>query len=856
MSAAHSLRLDGGTSLDTDQILDRFVAYSQSRGLALYGAQEEAILELLSGKHVLLATPTGSGKSLVAYALHFMALAQGRLSVYTCPIKALVNEKFFELCEIFGPDSVGMLTGDASINADAPILCCTAEILANQALRNPELRAEAVVMDEFHYYADRERGVAWQVPLLALPHTQFLLMSATLGDTTKIEESLRKLTEREVVSVRSVVRPVPLSYEYRETPLHETIADLVARDKAPVYLVSFTQRAAAEEAQNLTSVDLLTKPEKDAMKAELVNARFDTPYGKEMKRFLSAGVGLHHAGLLPKYRLLVEKLAQRGMLKVISGTDTLGMGINIPLRTVLFTQLCKYDGEKTAILAVRDFHQIAGRAGRKGFDDHGLVVAQAPAHVIENLRLSAKKSQGKKVVMQKPPQKGFVPWDKATFDRLQEKVPEALESRFDVSHGMVLDLLANPVGGYDRLLALLSRSHGGDGQKRILKKKSAQLFRSLRHGGLILVKRRPAPRHGSTVEVDGELQRDFSMHHTLSLFLVSILQELEAARAPEGGAGGGKEAPSYALDVISLVESILENPQAVLFAQVDRKKDEAMAQMKAEGKEYAERIEALEKVEYDKPLAEFIYESFNAFTAKHPWVGAANIRPKSVARDFVERFASFPEYVRAYGLQRSEGVLMRYLTDALRTLQKSVPSASRTDDLWGLIEQLKLEIRSVDSSLLDEWEGRRAPGVAALPRAVQTADPRWESRRVAARIRSELQRLLGALARKQWDEALSYLATVEEKAELGAPAWTTDKLEAALAPVFAAHGAISFQPAARTPRHTLMQEQRPQLYEAKQRIITLDLADEECTWVIEAVADLREGPPGDAPVIVLRGIHD
>ena len=849
MSAA-SLLVDADESLDTDQILDRFVAYAQARGLSLYGAQEEAILELLSGKHVLLATPTGSGKSLVAYALHFAARAQGRVSIYTCPIKALVNEKFFELCQIFGADSVGMLTGDASINAEAPILCCTAEILANQALRNPELRADAVVMDEFHYYADRERGVAWQIPLLALPRTQFLLMSATLGDTTKIEDSLGKLTTREVVSVRSVVRPVPLSYEYRETPLHETIADLVTRNQAPIYLVSFTQRAAAEEAQNLTSVDLLSKPEKEAMKAELQQASFDTPYGKEMRRFLQAGIGLHHAGLLPKYRLLVEKLAQRGLLKVISGTDTLGMGINIPLRTVLFTQLCKFDGEKTAILSVRDFHQIAGRAGRKGFDDHGLVVAQAPAYVIENLRLGAKKQQGKKVVMQKPPQKGYVPFDRNTFERLQEKVPEALESRFDVSHGMVLDLLANPMGGYDRLLALVERSHGGDGHKRGLKKKSAQLFRSLRHAGLVVLAPRPAPRRGMVPNVAVELQREFSMHHTLSLFLIDTLVQLETMREPEGG----REAPGYALDVISLVESILENPQPVLFAQVDQKKGELIAQLKAEGKEYSERMEALEKVEYDKPLADFIYESFNAFAAKHPWLGTSNIRPKSVARDFLERFASFSEYVRHYGLQRSEGVLMRYLTDALRTLSKTVPTLSRTDELWGLIEQLKLEIRSVDSSLLDEWEGRRTPSVTA--QAVVTAvDNRWEPRRVAARIRSELQRLLGALQRKQWEEALAYLAITDEDAVLGMPAWTGEKLEAALAPLFADHGPISFQPSARTPRHTLLREIAPDLYEAQQRIITLDLLDEECSWVVDAVVDLREGPPGDAPIVRLRAIR-
>ena len=838
------------TGAGADDLLDRFVAWVGERGLSLYGAQEEAILELIGEKHVLLSTPTGSGKSLVAYALHFFALSTGKISVYTCPIKALVNEKFFELCQIFGADRVGMLTGDATINAEAPILCCTAEILANQALRNPELRADCVVMDEFHYYADRERGVAWQLPLITLPRTQFLLMSATLGDTTKIETSLKTFSGRDVAVVRSGTRPVPLEYYYAETPLHETIAWLVKDHHAPVYLVSFTQRAAAEEAQNLTSVDLLDKVEKDAMKAELADFRFDTPYGKEMRRFLAAGIGLHHAGLLPKYRLLVEKLAQRGLLKVISGTDTLGMGINIPLRTVLFTQLCKYDGEKTAILGVRDFHQIAGRAGRKGFDDRGLVVAQAPAHIVENLRLAQKKSQGKKVVMQKPPQKGYVPWDRQIFERLRDKTPEPLESRFDVTYGMVLDVLANPLGGYDRLLALIARSHGSDIHKRQLVKKSAQLFRGLRHAQLLVVTTRRAPRHGSTVAIATELQRDFSLHHTLSLFLVHILAELELVRQPEGG----RDAPSYALDVLSLVESILENPQAVLYAQVDQKKGEVIAKLKAEGMEYAERMEALEKVEHDKPLADFIYEAFDRFSAAHPWVGTTSIRPKSVTRDFLERFASFPEYVRHYSLQRSEGVLLRYLTDALRTLQKSVPIDARSDELWALIEQLRLEVRSVDSSILDEWEGRRLPSGEAL-RAVVSTEPPWDARRVRARVRGELQRLLGALARKQWDEALAALATRDEDALAGTPAWTAESLEAALAPLFAEHGSISFQPASRTPRHMLLRELEPNLYEAQQRIITPDLPDEECAWVIDTVVDVRDKTPGDEPLLHLRSIR-
>jgi superfamily II RNA helicase len=176
-------RLPDPNEATPDALLDAFVTWVSDRALELYPAQEEAVLELLAGKHVVLATPTGSGKSLVAAAHLFRALASGGRGVYTCPIKALVSEKFFELCELFGPERVGMMTGDASINREAPILCCTAEILANMALcEGAAADVTDVVMDEFHFYSDPDRGVAWQVPLLTLPRVQFLLMSATLGD--------------------------------------------------------------------------------------------------------------------------------------------------------------------------------------------------------------------------------------------------------------------------------------------------------------------------------------------------------------------------------------------------------------------------------------------------------------------------------------------------------------------------------------------------------------------------------------------------------------------------------------------------------------------------------------------------
>jgi len=834
-----SLLPSSGEKLSSDQILDRFVSFASGAGLSLYLAQEEALLELLSGKHVILNTPTGSGKSLVATALHFKAMCERKTSVYTCPIKALVNEKFFALCDVFGAEKVGMLTGDASINRDAPILCCTAEILSNITLREQEPNVDYVVMDEFHYYADRERGVAWQIPLLGLPGTTFLLMSATLGDMTAIEESLRSLTGRQVATVRSAQRPVPLDFEYRETPLHETIEELLKTHRAPIYLVNFTQRACAEQAQNLMSVNFSSKDEKEQIRQALFQARFDTPYGKEFEKLLRHGIGLHHAGLLPKYRLWVEKLSQAGLLKVISGTDTLGVGVNIPIRTVLFTQLCKFDGEKVGILSVRDFLQIAGRAGRKGFDERGSVVVQAPEHVIENLRLAHKAATGKKVVKRQPPPKGYVHWDRSTFQRLLSKPPEPLESRFEVSFGLLLNLLQGSTeygGGYARLVRLVQRSHGRDYDRRRQLRTAAQRFRTLRGAGLVEVIRR-GPERPARVQVAPGLQRDFSLNHTLSLYLLAALEGLDRA------------AETYALDVLTLVESILEDPDVVLYSQLHKLKAEKVAELKAQGIEYEERMQELEKLEWPKPLAEFIYATFNEFERQHPWVGHENIRPKSVAREMVEGFYTFHDYVRQYGLQRSEGVLLRYLGQVYKTLVQTVPAGFKNEEIEEIVSYFRGMIRQVDSSLLEEWENLQNPITRRAqrpksPEPTPPPDPAADPQAFRARIRIELHRLLKALAAKRYEEAMASFSPSDVE-------WDAAALAAAMEPFWQTHGGIDLTPRARQASNTFLTSIGHRQWRAQQRIVD---TEGEVDWVIDCVVDLRQERPDDAPLISLRRI--
>jgi len=816
------------------QILDAFLASVAARGLELYPAQEEAILELLDGSNVILNTPTGSGKSLVAEAAHFDALVRGERSFYTSPIKALANEKFFALAAMFGADNVGLMTGDATVNRDAPIVCATAEILSNMALaEGPRADVDLAVIDEFHYYADRERGVAWQVPLLALPHTRFLLMSATFGDPEPFQKHLENLNGKRTAVVRSTDRPVPLDFTYSDVPLHERVHQLVGQGKHPIYLVNFTQRACAEEAQNLMSMDYCSKEEKKRITEALHGARFDSPYGKELQRFLRHGIGIHHAGLLPKYRLIVEKLAQKGLLKIISGTDTLGVGVNVPIRTVLFTKLCKFDGEKTAILKVRDFQQISGRAGRKGYDTAGSVVAQAPEHVIENLRLEAKAgndgAKKRKIVKKKPPDWGYVHWDKTTFDKLVTAAPEPLVSRFDVSHGMVVSVLSREEnGGCLALGRLIKASHERTVHQRALGRTAIEMFKSLQEADILGWDYDDDGRR--RIVVNSDLGEDFSIHHALSLYLLDTAKLLVTSDG------------AYELDLLTLVESILENPDIILARQLDKLKGEKVAEMKAAGVEYDDRMAELEKMEYPKPQAEFIYGTFNAFAVKHPWVKADNIRPKSIAREMYESFMSFSEYVREYGLERVEGVLLRYLSDVYKALMQTVPKWAKTDAVDDVATYFGAIVRQVDASLLDEWERMKNPAARIEPRPdteelepAGSKDITKDKRGFTVLVRNEIFRFVRAISRKDWAEAARVVVPpTGDTAAIGVEVREAARIEAELAPFFAEHAKIRVDPEARSPKLVTIEETES-TWQVRQTLLD---GEDDNDWFVELTVDL------------------
>ncbi|AXI76411.1 DEAD/DEAH box helicase [Peterkaempfera bronchialis] len=822
-------------SADPDTLFEVFAGWAEERGITLYPHQEEALIEIVSGANVILNTPTGSGKSLVAAGAHFTALARRERTFYTAPIKALVSEKFFELVKMFGTDNVGMMTGDASVNPTAPVICCTAEVLASIALRDGE-RADIsqVVMDEFHFYAEPDRGWAWQVPLLELPQAQFLLMSATLGDVRRFEADLTRRTGKPTTVVKSVERPVPLFYEYRRTTMHDTLEELLSTGQAPVYVVHFTQAAAVERAQSLMSINMCSKAEKDAIAALIGNFRFTTRFGRNLSRYVRHGIGVHHAGMLPKYRRLVERLAQAGLLKVICGTDTLGVGVNVPIRTVLFTALSKYDGQRVRLLRAREFHQIAGRAGRAGFDTVGQVAAQAPEHVVENEKALAKAGDDpkkrRKVVRKKAPE-GFVNWGEETFQRLISAEPEPLVSRFRVSHAMLLSVIGRPGNAFEAMRRLLTDNHEERSAQRRHIRTAIAIYRSLLDAGV--VERLPQPdSEGRIVRLTMELQENFALNQPLSTFALAAFELLDPA------------SPTYALDVISVVESTLDDPRQILASQENKARGEAVAQMKADGVEYEERMERLQEIGYPKPLEELLSHAYDVYRRAHPWIGDHPLRPKSVARDLYERAMTFADYVGHYELARGEGLVLRYLAGAYKALEQTVPEDVKNDDLKDLIAWLGELVRQVDSSLLDEWEQLANPSEEdGVPVAIEerTTPVTANARAFRVLVRNEMFRRVELAALERYDE----LGALD--GEFG---WDADRWADAMDAYWDEHDDLGTGPDARGPKLLLIEEERG-LWRLRQ---VFDDPAGDHDWGITAEVDLAASDDAGRAVVRVTAV--
>ena len=825
---------DRGLLTDDDALYEAFSSWASSTGRPLYRHQDESLIEILSGNHVIAATPTGSGKSMIALAAHFVSMAHGGRSYYTAPLKALVSEKFFDLVSLFGADNVGMVTGDVSLNADAPIICCTAEILANQSLREgPTLDADMIVMDEFHFYADPQRGWAWQVPLLELTRPQFIAMSATLGDTSVFRKQWTDRTGRPTVEITDAQRPVPLEYDYVVDTLQDTVERLLSEGRHPIYIVHFSQKDAVDTASSLMDRKLVSPEVRSQIARELSSVSFTKGFGQTLRGLLSHGIGVHHAGMLPRYRRLVERLTQQGLLPVICGTDTLGVGINVPIRTVLLTSLVKFDGSKMRHLRSREFHQIAGRAGRAGFDTVGFVRVLAPEHEVEAARerarltaaqeaardeREAKRAKKKASKKRSGPKEGQITWSRSTFERLRDAAPEALQSHFEMTHSTVLNVLGGAAdAGRDPAEHLVHLALHNDDQPLPANphiRHLADIYTSLLQAGVVehLSSARAQELGVSRLQLVADLPDDFALNQPLSPFALAAFELLDP------------DSPTFALDVISIVEAVLEDPRPLLYAQENQAKAAAVASMKAQGMEYDERMAALEEISWPKPLEELLSPAFSVYARSNPWVGDLELSPKSVIREMIENAMTFTELISRYDVGRSEGVILRYLTDAYRMMRQVIPEEIMTEELESMISWLADLIRSVDSSLLDEWEAMMngeelveaegAPSAVGAERAFgadESGVVAFTANRHAFRnaVRRALFNFVELMSRDDVDglERASAQAADADGLFAEAAPWTGDDWDHALERYWAEHDWIDINQGARSQALCALEEQ-------------------------------------------------
>jgi hypothetical protein len=616
---------------------------------------------------------------------------------------------------------------------------------------------------------------------------------------------------------------VPLYYSYATTPMHETISELLDTRQSPVYVVHFTQQSALERAQALMSVNVCSREEKAAI-AELIGGfRFSTAFGSTLSRLVRHGIGVHHAGMLPKYRRLVEQLAQAGLLKVICGTDTLGVGINVPIRTVVFSALSKYDGTRSRLLNAREFHQIAGRAGRAGYDTAGTVIVQAPDHEVENLKQFAKVADDpkkrRKLVRRTVPE-GMVPWSETTMARLVAAAPEPLTSNMRVSTAMILDVVDRPGDPFVAMRRLLTDNH--EPRKRQLRHilEAVGIARSLLQAGVLERIDEPDgdPDHtGRRYRLTVDLPHDFALNQPLSTFALAAIETLDPT------------SETFAVDVVSVIEATLEDPRQILAAQLKKARSEAVAQMKAEGVEYDERIALLDDVSYPKPLEELLRHAYAVYVQSNPWAADGHLSPKSVVREMWERAMTFREYVSVYGLVRSEGAVLRYLSDAFKALRSGVPAAARTEELTDLVEWIGELVRQVDSSLLDEWEQLTSPDQPPTAPAAVPARPRpltGNERAFTATVRNALFRRVELFARRRWDD----LGELD-----GGDGWTASRWEEVIEDYFAQHDDVGLNADARGPAMLII-DRHPRVWRVRQ---ILDDPAGDHDWGIELEVDLE-----------------
>ncbi len=702
--------------------VDRFL---WSRGLEPYAVQEQAIAQIIAGKSVLVTVPTGTGKTVMAKAGIYAAFERGRTAVYTTPLRALTEEKYRELCDDFGAGNVGMATGDFKINREAPIQVEVAEILWNRIVSDKNVSpADVVIMDEGHYFNDQERGYVWEQSIIGLdPRSQLVVLSATVGHPERFCHWV-ELTRRQPMGlVESRERRVPLVHEFREEFLIETVKDLAHRGDVPAIVFVFGRELCFEVARLIKSARRFTTDEERARIEKLCDETL-LPAGvaKELKPLLAHGIGIHHAGILPRYKQLVEQLTLERLVKFVVCTETIAAGINLPARTVVFPSLRKYIQKQPRLVTAAEYHQMSGRAGRPQFDDKGLAITLAPEDVVSDLRKELKdsarrpaydESKVRKSVYNRArsdaQRKGEVCWTPDDHAALVSGEPAELKSKTKITAEQVL-----AIGLPDLTTTVLPGVQLIDPSKMVAKEVD-EVEASLP----------PSMRLDIVTVIDNLLLPDYDRrgHHKLLAQLVANMRALEILdehgkqiaghmiRELQGVDGVFvywvlfHEQLDY-VDVRALLEYLVDHDvvQRILDRKEEDKKREwcrtRLRELRMENPQVAwEDVEAEWDAANPRVLSriEEIHQRFSALVP-HPELHGGK-KQKTVWATMEDANLGFLDLVEREGMHHEEGSLFTYLVRVMN-FAKKLGEASQLSQFEEIAEKIKACLARVDERMI------------------------------------------------------------------------------------------------------------------------------------------------------------
>ena len=692
------------------------------RGLEPYPVQEQAITKIFAGESMLVTVPTGTGKTLMAKAALHLALGRGQRAVYTTPLRALTEQKYRELCADFGDGYVGFATGDYKVNRDAPIQVEVAEILWNRIVADKHVSpAEIVVMDEGHYFNDPERGYVWEQAIIGLdPRVQLIILSATIGRPEQFCHWVELTRRVPLALVESRERKIPLVHEFREEMLIETVRELAHSGDVPAIIFVFGREQCFEVARLLKSCRRFTTDE-EKLKVEAMcdAALLASGAAKEIKPLLSHGIGIHHAGILPRYKALVEQLALERLIKFVVSTETIAAGINLPARTVVFPSLRKFIKKVPRIVTAAEYHQMAGRAGRPQFDDKGLAITLAPEEIVSDLKKELKdarksgpdhEAKVKKTVYNRAhaQRKGELIWTPEVHAELVRGEPAELRSKTKITAEQVLaiglpDLMQAVLPGgavkseTDQRMAdaeaslppsmrldivtVIDNLLLTERERKELHKTLAQLVENLRAIGVL-------DEHGK--QVGGQMIRELQGMDGLFIFYVLFNHQLDYVELRE------------------LVEYLIDHD--IIQRHLDRKgEDEKREWMRTKIRELREGnpqvswedVEALWEKEHPRELTkvELIHQELSS-KLPHPELHGGK-KPKTIWATLEESGLPFLEFVEKHHLEHEEGNLFSYLVRVMNFARK-LGDASKLSELEDMAERVQRILAHVDVRLVDD----------------------------------------------------------------------------------------------------------------------------------------------------------